>query len=142
MIICDWFNSSALMIQNYISSPFDFYDNNIPCNYKNVLSSFKKSINNFKLELFNEPFVNNDDLISSHKYSINFNDEQHEILKNYFEECEKVYNLCVDIWNDYKECTSNWQIFKDVLFQYLYRNDKTNYLPIDQIKNLIILNSN
>ena len=138
MQLCEWFNSYAIPIQNFISSPFDFYDIKTPKKYNNVLSSLKKSDNNFNLKLFNDEFVNNEQLISSHKYNINFSEEQHNILTNYFGECKKVYDLCIDIWSDYKDCTSNWQLFKDILFQYLYRNTNTINLPINQIKKLII----
>jgi len=138
MQLCEWFDSSTIYIQNFISSPFDFFDTKIPKNYNNLISSLKKSNNNFNLKLFNDEFINEDSLISSHKYKIIFNEKQHNILKNYFKECKKVYDLCVDIWIDYKDCTSNWKIFKDVLFKYLYRNDDTKNLSINQIKNLII----
>ena len=138
MQLCEWFDSSTIYIQNFISSPFDFFDTKIPKNYNNLISSLKKSNNNFNLKLFNDKFINEDSLISSHKYKITFNEKQHNILKNYFKECKKVYDLCVDIWIDYKDCTSNWKIFKDVLFKYLYRNDDTKNLSINQIKNLII----
>jgi len=114
MQLCEWFNSYAIPIQNFISSPFDFYDIKTPKKYNNVLSSLKKSDNNFNLKLFNDEFVNNEQLISSHKYNINFSEEQHNILTNYFGECKKVYDLCIDIWSDYKDCTSNWQLFKDI----------------------------
>ena len=138
MQLCEWFNSSTIQIQNFISSPSEFYDIKTPIKYNNILSKVKRSDNKFKLELFNQPFVNDDKLICSHKYQISFNDNQHQILKNYYQECKKVYDLCVDIWNDYKECTHNWQIFKDVVFQFLYRNSNTKNLPINQIKLLII----
>lgn len=136
MQICEWFNSSTLQIQNFIASPLEFTNFKIPDKYKNVISSLQKSNNNIKLECFDK--FNNDDnkVICSHKYQINFTKEQHDILVGYYEECEKVYNLCVDIWNDYKNVTSNWQIFKDVVFTYLYRNNNNN--DLGQIKTLII----
>ena len=138
MQLCEWFNCSTIQIQNFVSSPFDFFNSKIPKKYNNVLSSFKKSNNDFNLKLFNDEFFNDDKLISSHRYQINFNKEQHDTLKDYFKECKKVYDLCIDIWTDYKDCTSNWMIVKDVIFQYLYRNNNTKNLPINQIKKLII----
>ncbi len=135
---CEWFKQSTLQIQNFISSPFDFYDIKKPNNYNKLISSLKKSNNNFKLDLFNQQFTNDNDLICAHKYQIDFNKNQQDILKGYFDESKKVYDLCVDIWNNYKDCTSNWQIFKDVIFQFLYRNNETINKPINQIKNLII----
>ena len=91
MQICEWFNSSTIQIQNFISSPGEFYDIKIPKNYNNILSSVKKSDNNFDLQLFNQSFINNDKILYSHKYQIYFNDNQHKILKNYFEECKKKF---------------------------------------------------
>lgn len=138
MQLCEWFDCSTIHIQNFISSPFEFFDTKIPKKYNNVLSSLKKSDNNFNLKLFNDEFINDDELISSHKYQLSFSDTQHEILKDYFKECKKVYDLCVEIWTDYKDCTSNWMILKDVIFQYLYRDSNTKNLSINQIKKLII----
>ena len=60
MRVCEWFNSSTIQIQNFISSPGEFYDIKTPTNYKNVLSLVKESDNNFNLKLFNEPFINDD----------------------------------------------------------------------------------
>lgn len=137
MQTCEWFNNSTTQIQKFISLPNDFNDIETPLKYNNVLSSLKKSNNNFKLNLFDDICVDNE-LICSHKYNIIFNDEQHNILKKYFDECKKVYDLCVDVWTDYKDCTSNWMIFKDVLFEFLYRNKDTKNLQINEIKLLII----
>ena len=103
MKLCEWFNSSTINIQNYISSHIDFFDIKTPKKYSNVLTSLKKSNNNFNLNLFNDKFINDNKLISTHKYQIIFSDEQHDILKDYFKECKKIYDLCVDIWNDYKD---------------------------------------
>jgi hypothetical protein len=49
MNICEWYSVDTLKIQNYISNPFDFYCVDTPNKYKNILSSVKKSDNNFKL---------------------------------------------------------------------------------------------
>ena len=115
MQLCKWFNTNSIKIQNYISSPGEFYDIKTPTKYENILSSLKKSDNKFNLKLFVQPFQSNDDIICSHKYQITFSNEQHNILSDYFNECCKIYNLCVDIWNDHKDCTSNWFIFKECI---------------------------
>ena len=71
MELCNWIDSSTIRIQNFISTPFDFYNFKVANNYSNIISSLKKSDNNFKLNLFNDPLTNNDELISAHKYLIN-----------------------------------------------------------------------
>ncbi len=138
MEICNWIEPSTIQIQKFISSPYDFFDFKKQHKYSNVVSNIKKSINKFKLNLFNQEFTNDDALIGSHKYLIYFNDKQHEILKGYFGECKKIYDLCVDIWKDYNNVTSNWHIFKDTVFHFLYRDSNSKNLSINNIKKLII----
>lgn len=138
MNICEWYSVDTLKIQNYISNPFDFYCVDTPNKYKNILSSVKKSDNNFKLNFlddYNDDKVDN--IICSHKYQINFSNKQHKILINYFNECAMIYNLCVDIWKDYPNVTTNWQLLKDIIFKHIYR-DKIDNFNIITAKNLII----
>ena len=143
-MICEWFNNSTLKLQNYIPSHTEFKNKLIYENYTNILSSVKTSVSltqnnnnksDFKFNLFSDN-KNNDELISSHKYQINFSEEQHLILKSYFDECTGLYNLCVDIWTEYFNMSSSWQLVKDVIFKHLYRSNKDN--DIDVIKQLII----
>ena len=138
MKICEWFNTDTIQIQNYIASPMEFYDIKTPSNYNNVLSSLKKSDNKFKLNFLDDYKVKEDnDIICAHKYQINFSNNQHEILIKYFKECNTIYNLCVDIWKEYPNVTTNWQILKDVIFNYIYRTKDENF-NILNAKTLII----
>lgn len=138
MQICNWYEPSTIKIQNFISLPYDYSFIKTPNKYKNVISCLKKSKNNFNLNLFNNKYSNGEELLCSHKYLIKFDDKQHQILKEYFSESKKVYDLCVDIWKDYKDVTSNWHIFKDVLFKHLYRDSNSKNKSINQIKTLVI----
>lgn len=130
---CEWFDDKVLKIQKNISNNFEVI--HPPEKYKNVVTDLKISNCGFK---FNLPSVISEDieLIATHKYKINFNKDQQLILFQYFKECERLYNLCVDIWQEYKNMTSNYFIVKDVIFKYLYRQQNTD---IDKIKNLIIV---
>lgn len=101
-----------------------------------VLSTQNNNKSDFKFNLFSDVVNNNDELICSHKYQINFSEEQHLILKSYFDECTGLYNFCVDIWTEYPNMSSSWQLVKDVIFKHLYRSNEDN--DIDVIKQLII----
>jgi len=138
MNLCEWYNEDAIRIQNYISNPLDFYKVKTPTKYKNILSSVKKSDNNFKLN-FLDDYNNNkvDNIICSHKYQINFSNKQHQILIEYFKECSMIYNLCVDIWKELPNVTTNWQLLKDIIYKHIYRNRVDNF-NISIAKTLII----
>ena len=138
MNLCDWYNEDIIRIQNYISNPLDFYKVKTPTKYKNILSSVKKSDNNFKLN-FLDNYNNNkvDNIICSHKYQINFSNKQHQILIEYFKECSMIYNLCVDIWKELPNVTTNWQLLKDIIYKHIYRNRVDNF-NISIAKTLII----
>jgi putative transposase len=135
---CDWFNDDIKKFQSIIASPENFKAIKIENKYKNIISLLSKSNIKFDLKLPNND-INDEIIICSHKYKIHFSDSQHNILKKYFNECFKIYNLCVDIWKDYNEITTNWQLLKDVIFHYLYRDKTKN--PNDNMdinKELII----
>ncbi len=70
--------------------------------------------------------------LCSHKYKIIFSETQHKILKGYFNECLNIYNLCVDIWKQYKDITTNWQILKDSIYNIVYKkqNSFENAIPL------------
>ena len=138
MNLCEWYNEDTIRIQNYISNPLEFYKVKTPTKYKNILSSVKKSDNNFKLN-FLDDFNNNkvDNIICSHKYQINFSNKQHQILIEYFKECSMIYNLCVDIWKELPNVTTNWQLLKDIIYKHIYRNRVDNF-NISIAKTLII----
>lgn len=123
MQLCEWYNEDTKKLQSLISMPENYKNTKIDFRYKNIISSLKKSNNKIKIKISTNDNENNL-CIRTHKFKINFDELQHNILKNYFKECEKIYNLCVDIWREYNNVTTNWQLLKDVIFFYLYR-DKT-----------------
>lgn len=126
MQLCNWFTEDVKKFQSLFALPEHFNDSKINYSYNNVLSSLKKSNNKFKLNLTNSVNSTDEICIRTHKYKINFTDSQHLILQKYFSECYKIYNLCVDIWKEYNNVTTNWQLLKDVIFYYLYRNKINN----------------
>ena len=134
MVICEWFNNNVIKLKEKISNTNNFNNINTDKKYSNIITDLKISNNNFN---FNMPInlFNEETLIATHKYKINFNNNQQQILLQYFNECNKLYNLCIDIWNDYKDMTSNYFIVKDVIFKYFYRNKYDN---IDNVKKNII----
>ena len=134
MVICEWFNNNVIKLKEKISNTNNFNNINTYKKYSNIITDLKISNNNFN---FNMPInlFNEETLIATHKYKINFNNNQQQILLQYFNECNKLYNLCIDIWNDYKDMTSNYFIVKDVIFKYFYRNKYDN---IDNVKKNII----
>jgi hypothetical protein len=105
MQLCEWFDDKVKDIQKRIPYPESFEKTNIDTNYKNVITDFhsnKIKINKFNIE---QNIHETKSLERVYRYEITFTAEQKNKLKIYFKECEKVYNLCVDIWNDYKNMT-------------------------------------
>ena len=128
----NWFNDGIEKIQNIIPFPEKYRVKNIEDNFKNILSDvkYKKTIKLFNL---NKPDQNEtDELNRTYKYKINFTEQQHIILQNYFKECNYIYNLCVDIYKSYPEITDNWMILKDAIFDVVYReeNNKDNFVNL------------
>jgi putative transposase len=134
MITCDWFNDDVIKLKQISSNQTDFNFIEPPKNYQNIITDLKKSSKIVNLNLQHNE-IKDEDLISTHKYKINFSESQHKILVEDFKECLKLYNLCVDIWTEYKDMSDNYFIVKDVIFNYLYRQNNDN---IDNIKQLII----
>ena len=140
---CQWFTDNEKQLSTLLPKLSDFNDNDNDINksYKNVLTDFK--LTNFKDNIIKieEPGIC-ESLLKSHKYMITFNQQQHQKLQLYFKECEFIYNLCVDIWKNFKFVTTTWQILKDVIYKHVYRVPcRNNYqLLIDKIiKDLVKL---
>jgi len=132
-----WFDHNTVKLNLTITKPTSFIQKNTPNNYTNVLTSLQQSNNNYRSNLFhNNNTFNN--LISAHKYNIYFNIDQRKILRQYFKECAKIYNLCVDIWKQYKNVTTCWQLLKDIIFKHLYRTNIDNQKNINDITKSII----
>lgn len=131
-MICEWYNKDIIQLQKNVPFPEKYKKIKVSDNYKNVLEDVKtcKSKYLFNIEKHNE--INNFEL--TYKYKIKFSEEQHNILKIYFNECNIIYNLCVDIWKEYNDMTDNWMILKDAIYDIYYRDKNT----IKESKKLII----
>lgn len=139
----DWFNDNVKLLSSCISLSKDFIPKDTPANYTNVLSSFKTSnkiidTKKFNIKVFDNFVDDNKPIIVSHKYQIYFTKDQRDILVKYFNEAKVIYDLCVDVWKKYNDCTSNWQILKDVVFQICYRNENSKNLNKDDKVDLIV----
>ena len=145
-MIENWYDSHVNLFKvnfpapNEYKSVKDFNDINIDkkyTNYKKILSDVKTFSNKLTNVDFssikNEP--DDSDIIRCFKYEIKFSKDQQNKLNNYYNECEKVYNLCVDIWNSNKQhyrFISNWIFLKDTIYKYLYRSNLTDMNIIKQ----------
>ena len=129
----NWFNK-CVKLQKYIPYPEEYKKKDIEPKYKNILFDLKKNKSKHLFNLNNQNEIN-DTFFTTYKYKINFSKNQHTILKNYFKECYIIYNLCVDIWKDYKDMTDNWMILKDAIYDIVYRDNSYN---MKQNKKLII----
>jgi len=135
--IFDWWDERITTYQQFIKFPEEFKKQSIPKNYENIISGFMKSKNIRAKKLVFENIEHNiEKVIATHKYIINFTQEQESKLDKYFEASEKLYNVCIDVWKKYKEMTTCWQIVKDVIFDHYYRyNNGISYDLI--IENII-----
>jgi putative transposase len=137
---CSWYNNKIIKLQKHIPFPEKYNDDKINEKYSNILSDVRT---NKKKYSFNLAKINETDtaINRTYKYKITFSKEQHIILQKYFNECYKIYNLCVSIWKKYNDMTDNWQILKDVIFEKIYRNennkthDENIQSIIDELKN-------
>src|SRR5690348_17158052 len=100
---CDWFNIETQKIV-YLPEKYKKMITNI--NFKNVITNVHTCKLKDNISICNTIDDNsNESLERTYKYNINFTKEQKIILRSYFNECTRLYNLCVDIWIDYKEVT-------------------------------------
>ena len=83
---------------------------------------FKKKVpNDF---IFNE-YKNNDKVTKTLKEKLFFNRKQHRILKYWLKECKKVYNKCVEKYNeDPENFNLSYKKTKIEIFKELYENTK------------------
>ncbi len=82
---------------------------------KTLDTKFKRNTNNI------------DKITKSIKIYITPNDKQIKILNNWFEECEKVYNYCVDCYNNNlinKKEFNQYKILKIKIFNQIYGNNE------------------
>ena len=134
-MICQWYDNDIIKLQKNVPFPEKFKKSNVNKKYDNVLEDLKQSKSKTLFNLFDIDNNNdNDTLERTYKYKIKFDDRQHNILKLYFNECNIIYNLCVDIWKEYKNMTDNWMILKDAIYDIYYRDKNT----IKNSVNLII----
>jgi transposase len=129
---CEWYNNDIIQLQKNIPFPEKYRKCKINNKYSNVIEDIKINNSKYLFDIKND--FNNESLEFCYKYKIQFSKEQHEKLKNYFDECTKIYNLCVDIWKEYKNITDNWMILKDAIYDIYYRG-KNN---LENSKKLII----
>jgi len=97
--------------------------------------SLEKSNNAFNI-LGNElekDFSNYKKIIKTYKYEIQFTNEQKNILKLWFNECNKVYNKCVELYNkNSKNFKLNYKKTKLEIFKIIYGENKKS-APYDML---------
>lgn len=74
-------------------------------------------------EKYEKDLLKYDKIIRSFKYLLDFNDEQKNIIHKWFDECDKVYNKCVDIYNNTNNFDLNYKKSKVNIFKMLYKNE-------------------
>jgi putative transposase len=97
-------------------------------NKKNInlsIEEFKKKIQYIGDKYENE-LNNHDSIIRSYKYLLDFNDEQKNILDKWFLECDKVYNKCVNLYNNTDNFNLNYKKSKLDVFNMIYGKNKKN----------------
>jgi transposase len=81
--------------------------------------------------------VNN--VLKCRKYELNFNSNQIIILNEWFNECEKIYNYCVEKYNrDSQNFCLEYMKLKLIIFEELYSNNKKN-APYDMLTDQVRL---
>ena len=134
----NWFDENAHQINNIIPYHSRYKTNQIPVNYKNIITDYHNVSDNthrfgLKRNVIFKEDNENDYKCYTHKYLLNFTKEQDKTLKIFFKEALKVYNICVDIYKYCKEhsikiCTL-WMVVKNSIYDIFYRfnDDKIEY---------------
>lgn len=135
----DWFDDKFKLFQSIVNLPHKYDKVNVSNNYKNIINELYVNNNKNEIKLDKKFIVNNSDekLYKSHKYELLFSPTQHKILQQYYDECKILYNICVDVWKQYNNMSTSWQLIKDVIFRNYYRSSiKKEYNQlIDSIVN-------
>ena len=123
----DWYTNEFKILQDVIPDPHDYVKRRKLKNYSNVVTDVYKIQSPVKIEIPDVIPSYDSDLtfLRMHKYRINFTPEQKFIIHHHIREYIYLYNLCVDIWKKYRSITYEYSIVKDVLFDYVYRNNAT-----------------
>lgn len=127
--ISPWFVPQLTNIQKIIPLPDSYKPDNIPSNYINIITDYH--VNNANDIAYNindsiiEPINNKDDkLVRTHTYKIYFNSQQKDTLNKWYLESKRLYDLCVDIWKNYKEIPSNKLFMASIIYKHFYRQNK------------------
>jgi len=99
--------------------------------------SFKiKTETNNVIKKYERKFIEITHVTKCRKVKLNFNQKQKNIIFNWSNECDKVYNTCVDIYNDdNKNFKKDYKKFKLVVFSKLYPKGKT--APYDMLTDVV-----
>jgi len=123
----DWYTDNLRDLQEKLPDPHDYVKRRKLKNYSNVVTDVYKIRSPIKIDIDDDipSYDSNMKFLRMHKYRINFTPEQKFIIHHHIKEYVYLYNLCIDIWKKYKNITYEYSIVKDVLFDYVYRNNTT-----------------
>jgi transposase len=100
-------------------------NNNIKCkssNYKNfTIDRYIAKNNNVKCKNIN---IQPNDTIKTFRHKLEINKEQKDIILKWMESCRKVYNHCVDLYNNKKIKNFNYMKLKLQIFNDIYGKNK------------------
>lgn len=85
----------------------------------------------------NIKFNNKKTFLRAYKYQIHFTKKQGVILNKFSLECDRLYNICVDLWKIDNKISDNSLCIYPSIFDIVYRNPDTNKLTNEEQITLI-----
>ncbi len=105
--------------------------------YKEHINEYNSKMNKFKakrykmIDNYNKSLKMINKVVRSHKMKLKFNPEQKAIIIAWMDECDRVYNYCIKLFNRDTNFPKNYMSGKMYVFNKLYKSKQNKPAPYD-----------